>query len=173
MMNLKRRLFAAGLVAALGTGAMAQAQTAPAAPAGTPGHHMRGEHGQPDPARIAEFRAKREARMAQRLGEFKQKLQISPAQENAWNTWTAAMKPTPMQRPDRAEIEHLTTPERIDRMHALRAQRNAEMDRRMDATKNFYSVLNPQQRQLFDTASLRFLRNGKGRHHGHGGGQHG
>jgi protein CpxP len=168
MMNLKRRLFAAGLVAAMGAGAIAQAQTAPATPASGPGHHMRGEHGQPDPAKMAEFRAKREARLAQRMGELKQKLQVTSAQENAWNTWTAAMKPTQMQRPDHAEIARLTTPERIDRMHALRAQRNADMDRRMDATKNFYAALNPQQKQVFDTESLRFL--GKGRHgHGHGG----
>jgi hypothetical protein len=169
MMNLKRRLLAAGLVAALGAGAIAQAQTAPAAPASGPGHHMRGEHGQPDPARMAEFRAKKEARMAKHLGELKQKLQVTPAQENAWNTWTGAMKPSQMQRPDRAEIERLTTPERIDRMHALRAQRNAEMDRKMDATKNFYSVLNPQQKQVFDTESLRLLRGGKGGRHGHDG----
>jgi hypothetical protein len=107
--------------------------------------------------------------MAQRMGELKQKLQITPAQENAWNTWSGAMKPTQTQRPDRAEIERLTTPERIDRMHALRAQRNADMDRRMDATKNFYAVLNPQQKQVFDTESLRWLRKGG---HGHGHGSH-
>jgi protein CpxP len=165
MKSLQRRLFAAGLVAVLGTSAFAQT-TPPATPASGAGHHMRGEHGRPDPARMAEFRAKMEQRMAQRMAEFKQKLQIQPAQESAWNTWTAAMKPTPHQRPDRAEFERLTTPERIDRMHAMRAERNAGMDRRTDATKNFYAVLNTQQRKMFDDASLRFMRHGRHGHHG-------
>jgi hypothetical protein len=166
MKQLQRRLFAAGLLAALGAGAVAQAQTPPAE---APGHHMRGDHGPRDPAKMAEFRAHMEQRMAERLGKLKQKLQIAPTQENAWNTWASAIKPTGMQRPQHEEWSKLTTPERIDRMRAMRAERSAEMDRRMDATKNFYSALNPQQRQVFDTEGLRFMA-GKGRHHG---GHHG
>jgi hypothetical protein len=132
---------------------------------------MRGDHGQRDPAKMAEFRARMEQRMAQRLGELKQKLQITPAQEGAWNTWTSAIKPTAKQRPDHAEFAQLTTPERIDRMRAMRAQRGAEMDQRMDATKNFYSALNAQQRQVFDKEGLHFMGGGKG--HRHGGHHHG
>ena len=83
------------------------------------------------------------------------KLAITPAQEGAWSTWTAAIKPTPHQRPDRAELQSLTTPERIDRMRALRAQRNAEMDRKMDATKVFYASLNGEQKKVFDNTADR------------------
>ena len=168
MKQLQRRLFAAGLVAALGAGAVvvqAQPQTAPA---DAPGHHMRGDHGQRDPARMAEFRARMEQRMAQRLGELKQKLQITGAQEAAWGTWTATLQPQPRQRIDRAEFEQLTTPERIDRMRAIRAERNAVMDKRMDATKNFYAVLSAEQKKVFDAESMRFLRGGKRGHGGHG-----
>lgn len=151
MKTLQRHLIAAGLVAALGLGAVASAQTPPAGPAG-----------RPDPAQREQFRARMQERMAQRLAELKQKLQITAGQEAAWTTWTAAMKPAPHQRPDRAELEKLSTPERIDRMRALRAERNADMDRRMDATKSFYAQLSADQKKVFDAESLRFLRGGRG-----------
>ena len=166
MKQLRRSLLAAGLVAAVGAGAVVQAQTPPAE---GPGHHMRGDHGQPDPAKMAEMRARMEQRMAERLGQLKQKLQITPAQENAWNAWTTAIKPTARQHPQHQDWSQLTTPERIDRMRAMRAERSAAMDQRMDATKNFYSALNPEQRKVFDVEGLRFLA-GKHRHHG---GHHG
>ena len=158
----RRNLLAAGLIAAAGFG-VAIAQTPPSGPAGGPGR---------DPARMEQFRAKMEQRMAERLGELKQKLAITPAQEGAWTAWTSALKPTPHQRPDRAEFERLTTPERIDRMRALRAQRNAEMDKRMDATKTFYAVLGAEQKKVFDSESARFLRGGRGHGHAHGGEHH-
>ena len=158
MKSLQRHLIAAGLVAALGIGAIAQAQ--PQTPPAGPG----GRH---DPAQMEQFRARMQERMAARMAELKQKLQISAGQEAAWTTWTAAMKPTPHQRGERGEFDKLTTPERIDRMRALRAQRNAELDKRMDATKGFYAVLTPEQKKTFDAESLRFLRGGKGGGMGH------
>ncbi|MBC5782585.1 Spy/CpxP family protein refolding chaperone [Ramlibacter sp. USB13] len=160
----RRHLIAATLVAAIGFGAAVQAQTPPA---GAPGA------GRPDAARMEQFRARMQERMAQRLGELKQKLAITPAQEGAWSTWTANLQPTPHQRPDRAEIARLTTPERIDRMRALRAERNAAMDKRMDATKTFYAQLNAEQKKTFDAESLRFLGGKGGRGHGHHGGPRG
>jgi protein CpxP len=165
MKQLQRRLFAAGLLAAaVGAGAVAQAQPQSPATEGAE-HHMRGDHGPRDPAKMAEFRARMEQRMAKRLGELKQKLQITPVQENAWNAWSSAMKPAARQRPNHAEWAQLTTPERIDRMRAMRAERSAEMDKRMDATKNFYSALNAEQRKTFDAEGKRFIA-GKGHHPG-------
>jgi periplasmic protein CpxP/Spy len=158
--SLQRHLIAAGLVAALGVGAIAQAQPQ------TPPASAAGRH---DPAQMEQFHARMQERMAARMAELKQKLQVSAGQEAAWNTWTAAMKPAPHQRGERGEYDKLTTPERIDRMRALRALRNAEMDKRMDATKGFYAVLTPEQKKTFDAESLRLLRGGKGdmgaRHH--------
>jgi protein CpxP len=125
-----------------------------------------------DPAQMEQFRARMQERAAKRLGELKQKLAITPAQEGSWNTWTAALKPTAHQRADRAEFERLTTPERIDRMRAQRAQRNADMDKRMDATKTFYGQLGAEQKKVFDAESMRFLgrgKGGKGHGQGHGG----
>jgi hypothetical protein len=126
-------------------------------------------HGDMDPARMHEHMARMQAHMARRLAAFKQKLQLSPAQEGAWNSYIAALKPSGnLQRHDRAEFARLTTPERIDRMRALRAERMAEMDRRGEATKTFYAALSPQQKKVFDDATAR---RGE-RHHGGGWGGH-
>jgi hypothetical protein len=105
--------------------------------------------------------------MARRLAELKQKLQITPAQEASWSAYTSALRPTPMQRPERGEFARLTTPERIDRMRAMRTAQMAEMDKRSDATKTFYSALAPEQKKVFDEATLRGHRGGRGHHGGH------
>ena len=114
-------------------------------------------HGPRDPAKMQEMIAKHQA-------DLKAKLKITPAQEGAWGSFTTAMKPPAGmmgQRPDRAEMGKLTTPERIDKMKAMRTQRDAEMDKRSDATKAFYAALSPEQKTVFDTESM------------HRGGRHG
>ncbi|MDP1565382.1 MAG: Spy/CpxP family protein refolding chaperone [Polaromonas sp.] len=167
-------LVLAGIMAAASVAAVAQT-TAPAAPAvasapAQPGPHA-GHHGKNrhDPAQM-------QARVATHQAELKAKLKLTPAQEGAWTAFTASMQP-PVSgaRPDRAamkaEFDKLTTPERIDKMRALRAQRmtemNAAMDKRGDATKTFYSALSADQQKVFD--SQRMGRGGKGHggHHGH------
>ncbi len=171
-------LVLAGIMAAASMAAVAQT-TAPAAPATVTAPAQAGAkagpHGQHrhDPAKM-------QARIAKHQAELKAKLAITPAQEGAWSTWTAAMKPPARdaaQRPDRAamraEFEKLTTPQRIDKMNTLRAQRmtemNAAMTRRGEATKTFYAALNTDQQKVFD--SQRMGRGGKGHggHHGHKG----
>jgi protein CpxP len=165
-------LVLAGLLATAGASAMAQgAPTAP--PAGPPaagkheGHHHGDRVGRHDPAKMQAMIAKRQA-------EMKAKLKITPAQEGAWSAYTAAIqppaggmhgRPTPEQR---AELDKLTTPERIDKMRAMRTQRmaemNAVMDKRGDATKALYAALTPEQQKVFDAEQ----KNRRG-HHGHGG----
>ncbi|MES2951047.1 MAG: Spy/CpxP family protein refolding chaperone [Pseudomonadota bacterium] len=156
------------------------AQTAPQDPARAPtagasstaqhgGHKgMRGHHMDP---------AKREAAVAKRHAELKTKLKLTAEQEGAWTTFTTAMKPQARmdhQRPDRAEMEKLSTPERIDKMRALRIQHmadmNAAMDKRADATKAFYATLNADQKKVFDAEHARM---GMGRHHHRRGEHHG
>lgn len=161
MKRMHKHLLTAGLLAGIGLSAFAQ--PAPGGP---------GEHRPMDPARMQEMRARMEQRMNERMEFFKFKLKITPAQEGAWSAWTAAIKPTGAhpQRPDRAEFERLSTPERIDRIRAMRAMRQAEMDKRFDATKAFYAQLDPTQRKVFDQESMKMLGGG---HHGHeGGGRH-
>ena len=107
--------------------------------------------------------------MAQRQAHLKQKLGITTAQEGAWAGWTAAIQPpADWKRPDRAEFERLTTPERIDRMRALRTERMARMDQRAEATKTFYAALSAEQKKTFDQETAAFLQRGGRRHHGIG-----
>ena len=126
-------LLLAGLLAAAGFSAFAQ--TPPAAPAdGQPRAHRGMGRDQRDPAKMQEF-------MAKRAADLKARLKIEPSQEGAWTAFTTAMKPPADMRQRReavrAEMAKLSTPERIDRMKALRAQRDAEMDKRAQATKDF------------------------------------
>jgi periplasmic protein CpxP/Spy len=74
--------------------------------------------------------------------------------------------PANFRRPERGELDKLTTPERIDRMRAMRAARAVEMDRRGNATKTFYAALSPEQKKVFDDLAAR---RGHGRGHHHGG----
>lgn len=111
--------------------------------------------GQMNPARM-------QARMEKRQAMLKAALKLTAAQEGAWTTFAAAMKPPvgmQHQRPDPVEMAKLTTPERIDKMKALRTQHMTEMnaaaDKRGEATKAFYAVLTPEQQRVFDVASAR------------------
>ncbi len=155
-------LVIAGLLASAGFATYAQ--TAAPDAARTPAMGM---HGHKDPA-------KREAMVTKRLAELKSKLNITADQESTWTNFTIAMKPTTRmdhQRPDRAEMENLTTPERIDKMRALRIQhmanRTAAMDKRFAAMKALYAVLNADQKKTFDAVHARM-----GRHHGERRGGH-
>ena len=159
------------LVSLMATASFASfAQTTPAnPPAGQPAarHGMmhKGDH---DPA-------KWQAKMAQRQAELKAKLQLNASQEGAWNAFAASMTPPARTQQDhaamRAEMEKLSTPERIDRMKALRAQRDAEMDKRAEAAKTFYATLNADQKKVFDAQPKRGGRGHGGSHgpeHGRG-----
>jgi len=175
-------LILAGLLAA--GGAMAQGTDAAPAALNPPGsattpqkaapHAGQPRMGPHDGARMQE---RMQARMARHLGELKTRLKVTPAQEGAWGTFTAAMQPPagmagPRPSPEqRAELAKLPTPERIDRMRALRTERmnamNAEMDRRAAAVKTFYAALSPEQQKTFDAEHQRMMaRQGERRAHG-------
>lgn len=166
------RLLLAGLLASASLGATAQPATSAASatqaatesqPAAKPG----GRHD----------RAARQAWLAKRQAELKAKLGITPAQESAWASYTAAVQP-PAHRPTRmtpaqyAEISNLPTPERIDRMRALRTQHMADMtalmDARADATKALYAALSPAQQQNFDAHCRTSWPAKRGHHRHHG-----
>ncbi len=116
------------------------------------------------------------------LQALKSKLQLTAEQEPAWMAFTGALTlPTRPAMADRqaqrAEMAKLPTPERIDRMKALREQRQAEMnaqaERRGQASKAFYASLRPEQKKVFDEETARFMthRHGPRAHggrHGHG-----
>lgn len=122
--------------------------------------------------------AKMQARMDQRAAALKAQLKLSPAQEAAWTTFTAAMKPPAAMmanRPDHAALATLPTPERIDKMKAFHTQRMADMSAAMsqrgEAAKAFYAVLTPEQQKVFDVSTAKFYgqEGRKGGHMGHKG----
>ncbi len=150
------------------TGASAMAQGAPVAPpAGAPGERMMEHH---DPAKM-------QAMMARHHAELKTRLNITAAQEGAWTAYSAAMQP-PAQgmratAEQRAAFDKLTTPERIDKMAAMRTQRmtemNAAMDKRGAATKALYAALNPEQQKVFDAEHKQHgMHGGRGGHRNSG-----
>ena len=161
-----KHLLVAGFLAAIGLAA--GAQTPMPAPGTGPGPMMRDGQRHGDPAKMQERLARMQERMNQRLAEIKQKLQLSAGQEAAWNDYVATLKPPAnLQRPNPDEIAKLTTPERIDRMRALRAERMARMDKRGEATKNFYASLTAEQKKVFDAETARRGGHGPRGHHGH------
>lgn len=171
MSHSPKQLIAAAVLAALGLAAVAQTPAGPP-PASGPRHEQRMEQG--DPARMQERMLElRRARIARHQADLKETLQLTPAQEGAWTTFAAAMQPPAnWQRPDRAEFARLTTPERLDRMKALRTERMARMDQRAEATKVFYAALNPIQKRVFDLETARRGQHGGG-HEGGRSGHHG
>jgi len=131
------------------------------------GHHgggQMGQHQRMDPARMQQM-------MAQHQADLKAKLKITAAQEAAWNTYVASMQPPagmgqrmdPQARKQmREDMAALTTPQRIDRMNAMRAGREAMMTKRHEATKTFYAALTPEQQGVFDTNGMMGMRQGRG-----------
>ena len=168
MALLSRHTVAAAVLAALALPVLAQ----PATPANPPAV---GTVAAPDARKgPGDHRERHQARKAERAAALKEQLKLTPAQEPAWNSFTASMQQNEGHaRLDRKELDKLTTPERIDRMRALRAQHAAEADRRGEATKAFYAMLTPEQQKTFDARTHRMgpPHGGPGKHgpHGHHG----
>ncbi len=131
----------AGAIALSAAGAsLAQPTTTPR-PAAAQDHAWR----RPDPARMSE--------------RLRAVLQLRPDQEPALQAFVSAMQPSAeeMQRrqAERAEAGDLPTPERLDRMQARMAERQAAFGRRAEAIKRFYAQLTPAQQRAFDALPMK------------------
>ena len=159
MSFLQHRIAAAAVLAALALPVLAQPAPSDAPAAGAPAQQAR---------KPGDLQERHQARMAQRANAFKAQLKLTPEQEPAWTAFMAAMQPAQRTaRLDPADMEKRTTPERIDRMRALRAQHAAEADRRGEATKAFYATLTPEQQKTFDAQAHHPHRGAKGAKHRH------
>lgn len=184
-MKPMKSLFKTVLIASVATSAAlaAHAQTAPpaapvesAAPAtqgavAPRGHAMRAGDDASRKERRMEHRIEQmQVQIAQHLAALKVKLKLTPAQQGAWSTFSAAVQPTPAQLQKRlalrSEMRALTTPERIDRMREQRVARDAAMDQRFDATKALYAQLSPEQQKTFDANAMRMGGRGDQGKHG-------
>jgi Spy/CpxP family protein refolding chaperone len=173
MKSVFKPLLIAGILTTVGVSAFSQAPgMGPGAGMG-PGGAMMGaggpmHQGMGHPGMGRMDPAKMQARVEKHQAVLKAMLKLTPAQEGAWTSFTAALKPPTermaMQRPDPTEIAKLTTPERIDKMKSLHTQHqtemNAAMDKRADATKAFYTALTPEQQKVFDAATVRYMARG-------------
>jgi periplasmic protein CpxP/Spy len=100
-------------------------------------------------------------RMETRAAELQAKLKLNPAQEQAWNAYLQTMKPGERgAHPARGEMAQLSAPERLERMHAMMKEREQRMAQRVAATREFYAVLTPEQRKIFDEQ----FQHGRGRY---------
>ena len=158
---IKKSLLALAMGAAVFAGA-AQAQM----PANMPGEahpmHMQGQdHAK---ARGDHF-AKRHQ---QHMEKLKQSLKLSADQTGAWTAFESAMQPPAFERPDHNAVAKMTTPERLDFMSKMKAQHDAQMQKRLDATRTFYAALTPEQKKTFDQETGKFMQG-----HGHQHGEHG
>ena len=182
-----KHLLLTTLMATCGFAAIAQ-NTTPTAPAAGAQPQMqdkmhRGDHSSMRERMFGNHNERMAERISKRQAELKAKLKITPAQEGAWTTFAASMQPPAGgmmgMRHDpkvKAEMDKLTTPERIDKMQAMRAERmktmGAEMEKRGAATKAFYAVLSSEQKAVFDAVAIHGGKHGGG--HGMGmGGEHG
>jgi Spy/CpxP family protein refolding chaperone len=94
-------------------------------------------------------------------------LNVRPDQEAAFQAMLATMQHADDgdgggMHGDRDGMERMTTPERLDRMAAHMAERQANFQRHADAVRRFYAVLSPEQQRAFD--ALQGMMMGGGRH---------
>jgi periplasmic protein CpxP/Spy len=174
----RRRLAATALATAIGAlsvTAIAQNTPAPNAPATA---ETRAGH-RHDPQHHAERMQRMQQRMVEHQERLKASLQLTPQQEPAWNAFIARMQPAQraaQPRLDRDAWKQLSTPERLDRMEAMKAERDRAMTQRHEAIRSFYAQLNPAQQKAFDAQhGIGVMRAGMKAHgmrHGHGGRHH-
>lgn len=126
------------------------------------GHKHGHKHGHEHGYKAGE-RAERQAQRAQKLHDA---LKLAPAQEAAWASYMAAIKPQARaergERPAKGTWKALPAPERMEKRLAMAKRRVEMMEARLAATSTFYATLTPEQKKLFDENSMR---RGGHRHH--------
>jgi hypothetical protein len=84
------------------------------------------------------------------------KLQLTAAQQPAWDSFVAKTKPSDQNaRPDWQEIAKLPTPQRLDKVLQIKQEHLQRTEARIQATKEFYATLSAEQKQAFDDATQR------------------
>jgi Spy/CpxP family protein refolding chaperone len=124
-------------------------------------------YGRMDPEQRAAWHQKR---MDERRAYLHDQLKLTSKQESAWKEYIAGAGPQfKGQRMNRDELQKLSAPERMEKMHAFKKARDAHFEKRIAATKKFYAVLTPEQQKIFDAQHMgpRQGHFGKGRG-GHG-----
>jgi protein CpxP len=114
------------------------------------------------PAQAEEARAgqhQSHAQWAERAAAHQQKLReqlkLTPSQDAAFATYTAAIKPAARgERASHADWKSLPAPERMEKRIEMAKQHVARMETRLAALNTFYGVLTPEQKKVFDANSM-------------------
>lgn len=100
-----------------------------------------------------------DGRFADRMQQHQQRLhdalKLTPQQEPAW---TKFQESHPFagnaKRPDPAEMAKLSAPERAEKMLEFQKQHQEAMGKHVNAMKDFYAQLTPEQKKVFDEQSM-------------------
>lgn len=157
-MNTIRKSIVIGLTVLGLAGSTLAVQAQEAKPAVTAEKHGH-KHGHKHGAKHGNW-AERHAQRTQKLHDT---LKLTPAQEGAWASYHAAIKPAAKPaRGERGAWKAMAAPERMEKRLAMARQRVERMEARLAATSTFYATLSPEQKKLFDDNSMR---RGGHRHH--------
>lgn len=174
MQNTMRKTIT-GLMLAAGLAASSAGVWAQSAPSPTPGPAASAPQGKQQRATPEQRQARMQEHFKKFSSQLHDKLKLNANQESAWNTYLQAITPQPPQgqRPDRAQIESMTTPQRMEQHLARMKEHEAKLSQRLEATKVFYGQLTPEQQKVFDTETARMFKGRHGMHgdHGHHHGQ--
>ena len=140
MNTLHKSLIIAITTLGLGTVAVAAPDQVAPAPATSWHSDASGQHGE----KFAE-------RMAKHQAKLHDKLALTPAQEAAWQVFTAKMQATVLTRSDARPAAPLTAPERAERKAAFLQVAQQQAASRVQPIKDFYAVLSPEQQKIFDS----------------------
>ena len=140
MNTLRKGLVIAIATFGLGTIAAAAPDQVAQAPGASVQSGATSQHGQ----KFAE-------RMAKRQAALHDKLALTPAQEGAWQAFTARMQATVLTRSDARPATPLTAPERAERKAAFLQVAQQQAASRVQPIKEFYAVLSPEQQKIFDS----------------------
>lgn len=147
-MNTFRKSLLCGAIAFMGIGSLAYA----AQNTGGSGSH---EHGSFSCGQMHHGKDFREG-MAKRQTVLHDKLKLTAQQETAWKSYVAAIKPDEnAQRPNAADWEKLSAPERMEKMLGKMKEHQSIMEKHLSATKTFYATLTPKQQKIFNDSMNR------------------
>jgi hypothetical protein len=101
-----------------------------------------------------------QASLLKNQNQLLDQLKITPEQAPAWNDFISSIpmstKPT---RSERAAMEKLSTPERLELQLNQLKEQEAKMTANLVALKTFYAALTPDQQKTFDEYHAKTARN--------------
>ena len=124
-------------------------------------HPFEGEGGAWAGERMDHHRAQMAKFHEKRLAALKTKLKLNANQETAWAAFAQAHQPPAEglnHHLNREALAKMRTPERLDDMQKQvdthRQAMEGHMKQMMDATRQFYAQLSPDQQKVFDAETL-------------------